>query len=481
MSATREAIGRIPAPDHAAERSARLQAEPVLAALLEGGVLCALDVTGSSMEPTLRHGDRILVAPFLGLPQPGQIVLARQASGLLVAHRLVEVAFASGRRRYLLQGDHEKGIDAAVLREDLIGRVAQVERAGSLFDVDDGPAARRRALRRLALARRRPRLVRLAALFLLATLCALSLSAAAVLTQPTEAFAPPADYQFAPGDVLSLRIWDGEKIDETQLTVQSDGTAFLPMTGFGSLDLGGRTAPEAKKEIETRLRRIYKEIYTELLVLRYAGHRVHLMGEVRTTARTDSGPGDWPLAGPTRLVSFLSEHGGGTPEADLMRVRVVRKGGATVEANLFKAVFLQSEEDNPVLADGDFVFVPSLAMGTRKVFVLGEVNTPGVVTIYDRMTLVEALARCGGISKRGDLKEVAVIKRTDTGQADMRVANIKALYKEGRLKEDIELSPGDIVYVPKGALGTLQDVFSIIAPALDTIETLYIIDDFHSH
>jgi len=454
---------------------ARLELEPVLEALLEEGASVGLPAGGHSMEPTIRPGDRLIVVPFLGLPRPGQIALVRR-DGIQVAHRLIEVEITITGRRYRLQGDAEAAPDTLVRRQDLMGRVTEVVRDGRRLPIDESPRALRQALRRLAM-RRRTRLLRGAAVIILATLSALGISAAA-LTQPAETFAPAPDYRFAPGDVLSLRIWDGQKIDEAQLTIQSDGTAFLPISGFGTLDLGGRTAPEAKRDIESRLRRIYKEIYTELLVLRYAGHRVHLMGEVRTTARTDSGPGDWPLSGPTRLVSFLSEHGGATQEADLMRVRLVRRDGSVVEANLFRAVFQQSEDDNPILQDGDFIFVPSLAMGTRKVYVLGEVNQPGVVTIYDSMTLVEALARCGGIGRRGDLKEIVVLKRTTTGTADIRIANVKALYKEGALSEDIALSPGDIVYVPKGAIGTMQDIFSIISPALQTIESLYIIDSF---
>jgi len=199
---------------------------------------------------------------------------------------------------------------------------------------------------------------------------------------------------------------------------------------------------------------------------------------VRTTARTDSGPGDWALEGPTRLVSFLAEHGGPTPEADLMRVQIVRKDGRTEDVNLFRAVFHHSEEDNPALEDGDFVFIPSLAMGLRKVYVLGEVNQPGVVTIYDRMTLVEALARAGGLSQKSNPKEVILIKRRADGKPELKSANIKELFKTGDLKDDFDIDPGDIVYVSKGFLAHLRDVFAIIAPALDTIESLYIIDDF---
>lgn len=452
------------------------EAEPVLEALLDGGAGLCLPVRGASMLPTLRPGDRIVVAPCLGLPRPGQIVLRRDDAGL-VAHRLVSVEMRDGRRIYRTQGDAERGLDAGCRREAILGRVVAFLRGGSLQPIDESPAALRRALFRLALRRRVPKLLRRAAVLLLA-LGAATAARAQVFAPPSTTYAPPPDYRFAPGDVLSLRIWDGEKLDEKQLTVQSDGNAFLPLPGLGSVAVGGKTAPEAKQEIEGRLKRIYKEIYTELLVLRYAGHRVHLMGEVRTTARTDSGPGDWALSGPTPLVSFLAEHGGPSPEADLMRVQLVRKGGETRDVNLFRAVFQHSEEDNPVLEDGDFIFLPSLAMGTRKVYVLGEVNTPGVVTIYDRMTLVEALARCGGLSLRGNPKEIVLIKRHPDGTPDLKAMDLKELVKTGKLDQDYALDPGDIVYVSKGFLAHLHDVFSIISPALDTIESLYIINNF---
>ena len=454
---------------------------PVLEALLGTGLLVEVPAGGDSMRPTLLAGDRLVVAPFLGLPRPGQIVVARAAAGL-VAHRLAFVETRDGRRLYRLQGDAASALDAALQREDLMGRVVEVVRDGVRRPVDESPRALRLATLRLALRRRRPRLVRAAAAFLAALAAGLgTVRGAPTFAPPETTYAPAPDYKFAPGDVLSLRIWDGEKLDEKQLTIQSDGSAFLPLAGLGSVDLGGLTAPEAKKAIETRLHKVYKEVYTELLVLRYSGHRVHLMGEIRTTARTDSGPGEWALAGPTRLVAFLSDHGGPTPEADLMRVQVVRKAGETQEFNLFRAVFHQSEADNPTLQDGDLVFVPNLAMGSRKVFVLGEVNNPGVVTIFDRMNLLEALARAGGVGPRGNEKQIVVIKRHPDGEPDLVTVSLKTIVHTGRLDTDVPLEPGDVVYVAKGALAKVRDVFSIITPALSSIESLYIIDQFRKN
>lgn len=462
-----------------AARSPRLEAlerdaEPVLQALLQIGASVCVPVTGSSMRPTLRENDRVLVAPFHGLPCPGQIVLAR-VSGILVAHRLVAVEVGGERRVYRLQGEAEPGMDAGVLREDLLGRVVTVIRDGRRIEVDDSPAARRRALLRCALRRRLPRLLRGAALALAFALCA---PGGAGAGDQDATLAPAPDYRFAAGDVLSLRIWDGQKIDEMHLTVQSDGQAFLPIKGIGSLAVGGKTVSDVKQDIERQLNGIYKETYIELLITKYAGHKVSLMGEVRTTSRNDSGPGEWALQGPTRLVPFLSFHGGPGQDADLMRVQVIRPSGERKEVNLYRAVFQSSEVDNPELGSGDMVFIPSLSMGNRKVFVLGEVTSPGVVNIIDKMGLVEAISRAGGFTRGGYMKGVVVVKHAPDGQATMQVANFKEMFRQAKMDADIPLQPGDIVFVPRRAIVTLQEVFSIINPALGAIESAYIINNF---
>ncbi len=458
------------------------EAAPVLDALLLGGHAALVPVTGASMRPSLIRGDVVVVSPFLGLPRPGQIVLARAHPGVLVVHRLVDVELRAGRRIYRLQGDAEPAPDAGVLREELLGRVTAVVRDGRRLPIEDPRFTPGSEARRLSAGRRVRRLLRGAGLVVTALLCLFGIvtgqepPAGGLVQEQT--IAPGADYRFGPGDVLSLRIWNGQKIDELKLTVQSDGEAFLPVMGIGALPVAGRTVVELKADIERRFQAIYKETHVELLITRYAGHRVSLMGEVKTTARNDSGPGSWALEGPTRLVEFLSAHGGPAQDADVMRIQVIRPGAPRRELNLFRAVFQGNESDDPWLRHGDLVFIPSLSMGNRKVFVLGEVHQPGVVNIIDKMGLVEAISRAGGFSPKGYLKGVVVLKRGEDGKAEMTIANFKEMFKEGDLQADVPLAPGDIVFVPRRALATLQEVMSIIAPALGIIESIYIIDNF---
>src|SRR5207245_2173190 len=112
-------------------------AAPVLDALLSDGHSALVPVRGASMRPALVEGDVAVVSPFLGLPRPGQIVLARTAPNLLVVHRLVSVDMGAARRVYRLQGDAEGAPDDGVLREDLLGRVTAVIRNGGRLPIDD--------------------------------------------------------------------------------------------------------------------------------------------------------------------------------------------------------------------------------------------------------------------------------------------------------------------------------------------------------
>jgi len=437
------------------------------------------------MRPALVEGDIAVVAPFLGLPRPGQLVLARAAGSVLVLHRLIDVEMGTGRRIYRLQGDAESAPDTGVLREDLLGRVIAVERDGRRMPIDDPSFDTPAAASRRALVRRGRRVLRAVSLVVAVLLCALGVVAAqegtAAPAPQEQMIAPAADYRFGPGDVLSLRVWNGQKIDELKLTVQTDGEAFLPVMGIGSMQVAGRTIGDLKKDLEARFHTIYKETHIELLITKYAGHRVSLMGEVKTTARAESGPGNWALEGPTRLVSFLSAHGGPAQEADVMRIQFIRPTGERRELNMLRAVFQGEETDDPWLSNGDLIFIPSLSMGNRKVFVLGEVNQPGVVNIIDKMGLVEAISRAGGFTQKGYLKGVVVLKRGPDGHAAITIANFKEMFKEADMKADVALQPGDIVFVPRRAIVTLQEVMSIIAPALGIIESIYIIDNFRKN
>ena len=86
--------------------------------------------------------------------------------------------------------------------------------------------------------------------------------------------------------------------------------------------------------------------------------------------------------------------------------------------------------------------------GTRKVYVMGNVASPGIQEMnVDNMNVYAAVSSAGGVDKRGRSKHIQLIRQID-GVLYYREVNIDAFVKKHDLSQNIELEDGDIVYVP---------------------------------
>ncbi|GMV21743.1 MAG: hypothetical protein AMXMBFR57_16920 [Acidimicrobiia bacterium] len=110
------------------------------------------------------------------------------------------------------------------------------------------------------------------------------------------------------------------------------------------------------------------------------------------------------------------------------------------------------------LKDGFFVD-PQVTVGieeyrSQRVFVTGEVRTPGILPLTGGMTLVEALARAGGVNAASAAGDVAIVraKRPDgppaggeDGEEPIRIS-LRDL-EAGRESTNVSLKDGDTIYV----------------------------------
>jgi len=90
---------------------------------------------------------------------------------------------------------------------------------------------------------------------------------------------------------------------------------------------------------------------------------------------------------------------------------------------------------------------------SRKVTILGQVNSPGVYEIKGQTTLLELISQADGLTP--DAAERAVIHRKKPGQKGsnkdekaMQV-DLARLMEEGRSSENIFVVDGDNIYIPK--------------------------------
>ena len=102
--------------------------------------------------------------------------------------------------------------------------------------------------------------------------------------------------------------------------------------------------------------------------------------------------------------------------------------------------------------------------GPRKIYVMGNVNSPGVKNMgVDSMNVYAAIASAGGVDNKGRSKHIQLIRQID-GVLYYREINLDAFVKKHDLSQNIELEDGDIIYVPdSGKIIFGQDIAPYIS------------------
>ncbi len=115
---------------------------------------------------------------------------------------------------------------------------------------------------------------------------------------------------------------------------------------------------------------------------------------------------------------------------------------------------------NLVLEDGDTIYLPEDT--TNKYFVLGEVLRPTVYRLKTDVTLIDAISMAGGPTQRASLKSTYVI-RGDPENPERIKVDVGKLLKSGDLSQNVEIEPGDVVYVPETSKPDWNKVASVIS------------------
>ncbi|UCE26487.1 MAG: polysaccharide export protein [Candidatus Coatesbacteria bacterium] len=114
------------------------------------------------------------------------------------------------------------------------------------------------------------------------------------------------------------------------------------------------------------------------------------------------------------------------------------------------------------------VNVRVVQIASRRVVVLGEVYRVGVYDIPTDETALGVLAMAGGPRGSALLWNVKVI-RGGLDDPQVLTCNLDKALKKGDYAENIQLMPGDIVYVPRTLLARANDVISKITPTMGLI------------
>lgn len=138
--------------------------------------------------------------------------------------------------------------------------------------------------------------------------------------------------------------------------------------------------------------------------------------------------------------------------------RISQAGGITFPliGEVFIAGMREREAEAKIgalLQQGGFVKSPQVNLiveqyRSQQVSVLGEVNKPGMYTIDRGSKVVDLLAMAGGVNAGGGDAAVLIKKDGSEGKGG-RPIDLLALLQKGDMTQNMEVTDGDIVYVPR--------------------------------
>jgi protein involved in polysaccharide export with SLBB domain len=179
----------------------------------------------------------------------------------------------------------------------------------------------------------------------------------------------------------------------------------------------------------------------DVIVVSQLEDRVHILGEV---AR----PGYYELKEGERLLDIVQKAGWFTPKAGPDRISVMRNDGQQLRLDLVAFLQKGAAEQNVPMFPGDVIYVPET---DNRAAVIGEVKNPGSYVVRPGMRVVSLVLDAGGPTDKANLKDVALVRQVN-GRPTVIRANLEQFLREGGEGGlNLEVRPGDVVFVPERA------------------------------
>ncbi len=275
-------------------------------------------------------------------------------------------------------------------------------------------------------------------------------------------------YIVGPGDVFTVSFSEANILPFTT-EVGVEGVASID--GVGTFPLAGLTLADAKAKLVAGLNKRFSGSGVELSLSKVREKRTLVAGAVVKPGLYDSKA--------TALVSDLIAKAGGLKEGASQRnieIRGEGNNGATYPVDLEKFSQVGDPESNPAVYLGDVIFVPLFTDSTRRLYVSGEVSTPGWIEFTERDNVMDLIELAGGLTGNARADSVLLFEGGADSGADRSMlaltstksllpgSRVIALFAGEKAKEsDISISgaitnPGRYPYVRGMSLESLLAV-----------------------
>ncbi len=267
--------------------------------------------------------------------------------------------------------------------------------------------------------------------------------------QSPAAQAGAADSLLAPGETLSPRGFDQTVDPETyvvgpgdqfivflrpqgtdfRLIVLPEGKVLVPNAGL--VQAAGLTISQFRDELKSALASFYRgsEIHCQLIVPR--SFVLYVLGDV-------AAPGPVQVAAPFRVDAAIAAAGGVTESGSRREIEVRENGEVVARVDLVRLARLGDVAANPMLHEGQSLFVPSRGPACS---VVGEVWKGGRFEIVEGETADDMIALAGGFTTSARPDDMVLERLSEGGE--ITVMKLPEADAATTLMQD-----GDVVVVP---------------------------------
>lgn len=280
------------------------------------------------------------------------------------------------------------------------------------------------------------------------------------------------DQRLAPGDVLTVRVWDADENsliavagkrfgDVSNVTVTSAGNVTLPY--INTVHVAGRTAESARERLQEQLNQITPSAQVQLSIMQGRRNSVDMVGGV-------ANPGSYPLTERNLALSSLISAAGGVRES-LSNPQVQITRGGQVYRRALSHVLAHPSHD-PALQGGDRVLIEA---DPRQFIALGAAQREEVIGFdNEKVSALRALSLMGGMADlRADPRGILVLRRyradkVGHGPPSGRVVFSFDLTRAGGMfsADEFALHDGDIVMATQSPATTTQRVLGLFGAFL---------------
>ena len=273
-----------------------------------------------------------------------------------------------------------------------------------------------------------------------------------------------ASFQLGKGDVLSISVYDEPDLTLESVPVRPDGMIAFPL--IGDVQVAGRSVEAITAEIRERLLQFVLEPRVSVVVREFNSLDYTLYGEVVN-------PGVFPLTTEVSITGAIAKAGGLTKGqfrassvelADLTHAFLARNG-QVMPVDFVRLIRHGDMRFDIALQPGDYIHIPSGL--SKEVYILGEVRAPALFAFRESMPMSRTLALAEGFTNDADLSRIHIV-RGALHNPTVIVANFEDVIN-GQA-QDVQLEPGDVVYVPPTALSRYSRSIDKILPTIQALQ-----------